>query len=199
MQSTTNQVKLYPVWSNFIYFIAALYAIALALKQIKWLDRILFFVFGVLILITGVFSIVYHLHTPSWTNNQNITETKRFKKWLSFDQSFAIVVGVYAILFLLYRILYTHWYIHSLRNFKTFPLWLNTNFYLSLLFILLSVIFYLMANAYNHDAVNCAKHNLNCFHNNLDAYDIFHSNWHIFTSILMIFWISLLKNTYKWK
>lgn len=190
----TNQLKLYPVWSNFIYFIAALYSIFISFRyKLKRLDRVLFFIFGVIILLTGAFSIKYHLTTPSWTNNQHITDTERFKKWLTYDQSFAIIVVIYALLFLIYRIV-IHYYNNNHKGLL--PLFYDSNFYLSILFIILSFVFYMIALGHHENATEC--NHVNCFHTNLDSYDIFHSNWHIFTSIGLIFWISMLKTSYEW-
>lgn len=196
-----NQLKLYPVWSNFIYFIAALYAFFIGMNTKIRLKCFSFLIYAIIILLTGIFSIVYHLNTPSWTNNQYVNNSRKFKKWLMMDQIFAIILLLYSFFFLVFRIgqLYYHQKVSNsfLQWFKKLPLWRDGNFYLSILFIVLSLVFYLIASNHNHDASECQH--MNCFHNNLDAYDIFHSNWHIFTSIALLFWITLIHHSYGWR
>lgn len=187
-----DSLKLFPVWSNFIYFIAGIYALIVSYRKSIW-----FGVFGVLILLTGIFSIVYHVNTPSWTGEIQTTKSDEYHKWLKVDQSFAIILLIYSILFFVSRII-------QLRlNLKTKMLKFvtNNNFLLAILFLILSIIFYCMSHRHIVDASGCnatASHGKQfCIHGNLDAYDIFHSNWHIFTSIGLIFWISLMNDSYR--
>ena len=204
-ESDPEFVKLYPVWSNFIYFVAGLYAffVAITFKRLST-PFILFLLYSILILCTGIFSIVYHLHTPSWTGKINTHKTPKFKKWLNVDVGFAISLLLYSLLFLILRI--AVFYRNHKGNFPIQQLLYNPNFFLSIIFITLSIIFFTIAGNHYSEAHSCNKHKQNnnnnnhmiCFSKNLDAYDILHSNWHIFTSFALIFWISLLHTSYKW-
>lgn len=188
-----TDLKLYPVWSNFIYFITSIYALMLSMSMSSRVDivkKVLFFVYSIVILLTGTFSIIYHVNTPSWTGSKDVTRTEDFKLWLKLDQSFAIILVIYSLLLLLFRLI-----VHKFSFYYVLKLVSNPIFVLSVLFIILSVIFYCIAHNHYEEADDCpGKNNMNnlCFHSNLDSYDIFHSNWHIFTSIALIFWISLL-------
>lgn len=70
----------------------------------------------------------------------------------------------------------------------------SKDFYLSLLFIILSGVFFGLSSEHDHNAQGCDKSA--CFDTQLDSYDIFHSNWHIFTSIGLIFWTNTMLFTY---
>lgn len=195
-----DQLKIYPVWSNVIYFVAAFYAFFISLRSFSLkLKFALFLLYAFIILFAGIFSIMYHVNTPSWTGNPDLVYTERFEKWLNLDQAFAILVVVYSALFFVYRIGVYYWNIGigSLRGkplCKKVPFLFDPNFALSLLFIVLSVIFYGIAHNHFDKTSDCKK--TACVHINLDSYDIFHSNWHIFTSIALIFWLTLLNNSY---
>ncbi len=183
-----DQLKIYPVWSNFIYFIAGIYALIIAINAYCNRDRTkmgLFLIYSVIIMLTGTLSIVYHTTTPSWTGNPEIIETNKFKTFLKSDQAFAILLAVVSLLFLLYRVYVTR----SVLRFVIDP-----SFSLAVLFILLSCVFYGISNHHFSQTSDCPKQK--CVNVNLDAYDIFHSNWHIFTSIALIFWITLMNNSY---
>ena len=189
-------VKLYPVWSNFIYFVAAVYAFFVAITYKRFsLNFNLFFIYFVLILCTGIFSIVYHLHTPSWTGKFNTHKTPKFKKWLNVDVGFAVSLLIYSILFLIVKVLI----FYQKQQRIPFHQLKNPNFFLSILFIILSVVFFQIAGNHYSEAHSCNNrknnnHFVDCFSKNLDAYDILHSNWHIFTSLALIFWISWLSH-----
>lgn len=184
-----QQLKLFTLWSNFIYFIAGAYALLISYFEYK-LNKVtsklsLFLVYGLLLILTGSFSISYHLHTPSWTGNYNTVNTKRFEKNLELDKGFAVGIMVYSLLIFLFRIwICKIWFIY------------DSNFYFAFLFGLLGFIFFGIANKHFEETGECKKRKL-CVHTHLDSYDIFHSNWHIFTSISLIFWISLIYNSYK--
>ena len=199
-----NQVKLYPVWSNFIYFIAGIYSIVVGIyascNKYKIYDKIImFFLFGLILIATGTASIIYHLNTPSWTGDPETVETDKYKTTLKIDKGFAITSIIAALLLFSYRMtqifLQTNlWYVLIIT--------LDPTFILAVLFIILSIIFFVIAKDHNHDAINnCKEQNNkeNCFSDSIDAYDIFHSNWHIFTSIAAIFWISFINSTYSLK
>jgi hypothetical protein len=178
-----DQLKIYPLWSNFIYFIAGIYALGIGIYN----KNILFVIYGILIILTGIFSIVYHMYTPSWTGNVEIINTNTFETYLKLDQSFALLIVIYSLLFFIYRL-----YVFN-NNRK---LLFDFNFLLALLFIIFAFIFYGISHNHFTKTNDCVKQK--CINVNLDAYDIFHSNWHIFTSIALIFWINVLFNTYKY-
>lgn len=196
-----DQVKLYPVWSNFIYFITAIYAITLSYVSfcLKYkLKFTLFAVYGIILILTGLFSILYHMNTPSWTGNPDTKNTEKYKKYLLLDQGFALTLLIYSLLFL-FGILGRRIYLirHNflklfVKTFQDIPR--DVNLYLSILFFVLSFIFYGMGTTHVKLTEDCKKDV--CVGTNLDSYDIFHSNWHIFTSIALIFWISFLNNIY---
>lgn len=198
-------VKLYPVWSNFIYFIACIYAFFVAITFKSLSAKTLFLLYSLLIFCTGIFSIVYHLHTPSWTGKINTHKTPKFKKWLNVDVGFAVSLLLYSLLFLIIRIAM---YRNRKGKFPIKQILYDPNFFLSVFFIILSIIFFSIAGNHYSEAHSCNNnqdqennnhhHRMICFSKNLDAYDILHSNWHIFTSIAIIFWISLLYNSYTW-
>lgn len=193
-----DQLKIYPVWSNFIYFIAGCYAFVISIRSLLSTKNkntrkgILFLLYAIIILLAGIFSIVYHVHTPSWTGDPEIIETNEFDIWLKLDQTFAILIVVYSFLFFLFQIL-----LYYIKN-KKLPkeLLFDPNFSLSILFIILSFVFYGIAHKHFDQTSECTiKH---CVNINLDSYDIFHSNWHIFTSVALIFWITVINNLYHY-
>lgn len=200
-----DQLRIYPVWSNFIYFIAGLYSLILGFQLPIVIDKsFLFLTFGLLLIFTGSFSIVYHMNTPSWTNNPKYINDEEFHKWLKVDSGFAITTVVFAIFMLLFRIsmfhpIYRKYKYTFIQYIFCYPLFRDPNFWLSLLFIILSVTFYYLAHGYNLQATTECKNKRKCFNTNIDSYDILHSNWHIFTSIAGLFWITTINHSYKWK
>lgn len=175
-----NTLKHYPVWSNFIYFVSGLYVLMLGIGY----SRLEFIIYSIVILLTGIFSILYHLNTPSYTGNQDTWNSKKYKNFMLLDQIFACLVVVLSFILFLWR-----------GYLKTFWIYLDSrDFYLSILFIILACIFYVIGTKHNKKAKDCNK--TVCFDTQLDAYDIFHSNWHIFTSIGLIFWTNTLLITY---
>lgn len=211
MDEIENQVKLYPVWSNFIYFIAGMYSLFytfVVFKNDKYNRKyeriVLFGIFGIILIFTGIFSIIYHLNTPSWKEDPTYIQESEFKKSLNVDSSFAITTTVWA-LFMFAYIIFTQYTKLGMKSL--FIHLINPSFGLSILFIILSIIFYSIAHNYYTKSIECGDKNTKkgkdyielCFSQNSDAYDIFHSNWHIFTSIAAIFWIDFLKESYTWK
>jgi hypothetical protein len=183
-----DQLKIYPIWSNFIYFIAAIYSLIIAINAycIKMKSKtILFTLYSILIMLTGIMSIVYHTNTPSWTNDATVIETQKFKMLLKNDQVFAITLCIISLLFLFYRV-------YVLKSIL--PFIFDPSFSLAILFFVLSGIFYGISDHHFKQTSDCSRQK--CVNVNLDAYDIFHSNWHIFTSIGIIFWITLINNSY---
>lgn len=205
MSSDKDQLRLYPVWSNFIYFVAGLYAICVSYssKDESKLKTALFFVFGVLLTFTGGFSVSYHMNTPSWEDNPETIQNHNFKESLAIDKGFSITLIVYGLLFFFYRLFVT-FFAHNGALWK-YQLFHDPNWWFSLLFIILSVVFYFLAEySFNQATGQCVKKTneekmMNCFTDHIDVYDIFHSNWHIFTSLVGLFWITMLKNSYNYK
>ena len=177
-----HKLKEYPVWSNYVYFVTTAYVAGIGIRYRK----IEFILYSIIILLSGIFSIVYHKHTPSYTGNRATWDNKHFKLWSILDQVFAALVVVVSIFFFLWRA----WVLKSF-----FPFMYSNDFYLSILFIILSSIFFVLGNEHHKSAKECNK--LNCFDIQLDSYDIFHSNWHIFTSIGLIFWTNVLLFSYQ--
>ena len=176
-----HKLKEYPVWSNYIYFITSAYIAGVGARCRK----IEFVLYSIIILLSGIFSIVYHKHTPSYTGSRETWDDKNFKIWSCLDQGFAVLVLVVSILFFIWRV----YVVRSIVPFlKSHDLWL------SILFIILSSVFFVLGDEHHKRALECNKHR--CFDLQLDSYDIFHSNWHIFTSIGLIFWTKVLLVSY---
>ena len=206
-----DEITLYPVWSNFVYFIAGIYALVISLilftipspstsTKTKILLGSSFLLYACLIFLTGIFSIIYHQNTPSYIGKFNTHKTKEYKKWLNVDCGFALTLLVYSILLVLFEFIVLGQN-KDIKNFIKF-IFCNINFYFTLLFLILSSIFYFIAGNHHTQAHNCIRDKQgqenkdNCFSDNLDAYDILHSNWHIFTSLGLIFWINVLKDVF---
>jgi len=146
---------------------------------------------------TGAFSVHYHHHTPSWTNDPETVHTEKYKHSLSLDVGFAYTTIALSFAFLLYRAFCVKFNGTSLLHF-----WEDPNTYFSLMFMILSGIFYFLGGYYFDEATGkCVKKTeeekaMACFEDKISAYDVFHSNWHIFASITGIFWLNMLKNSY---
>jgi magnesium-transporting ATPase (P-type) len=206
-----DALKFYPLWSNFIYFFAFLYSLIIAIatqQKIKQTNgngngngteskyKIFYFsIMSLFILLTFIASMVYHCYTPSFTENKNANETKEFKISLIADKIMAgSSIFIAAIIFIV-RIIK----IKTTKTNKTnnwFPLFKDPNFYWLILFIILSIICWVIAGDHVDEATNDEECDDQCFNVNLDAYDIFHSNWHIFAGLAAIFYLSMLNNTY---
>ena len=198
MDNDENQLRIYPVWSNFIYYIAGVYSLSIGIYYRKNIERsLLFTIFGILLLLTGTFSILYHVNTPSWTGNPDSIDDPEFQRWLNVDSAFAVTTSVFAIFMLVVRIFRYHCvFIKSKKGIISYPLFYEPNFWFAILFIILSIIFYYLAHGYNTQAISCKGGR--CFDTYIDSYDIFHSNWHIFTSTAGLFWITFLNHSYMW-
>ncbi len=210
---SNDPLKLYPVWSNGLYFVSGIYAIILGIFQNFFNKKFVYtsefkfssskniqkyfnkhnaaFIFlGLLIIGAGISSIFYHLHTPSWYGFDIPRDDyeDEYKKLLALDMTFAIASIVFASFFLVER------GFHSRCFFKN--VFKDPNLYMTILCIALSITFFFIAGNHSHSASEC--NNKKCFDKDIDVYDIFHSNWHIFAAFGSIFWINLLKNTYLW-
>ena len=204
MKTDEEQLRLYTLWSNFIYFIVGLYSIIIAFllyckeKIIK--DFFFFSLYGIIILCTGTFSVLYHLKNPSWTNDPETVHTEKYKHSLSLDVGFAYTTIALSFLFLLYRMYCVYSKEKSLKSLIKFLE--DPNAFFSLMFMILSGVFYFLGDYYFDEATGqCVKKTeeekaMACFEDKISAYDVFHSNWHIFASITGIFWLNMLKNSY---
>ena len=177
-----DQARLYPMWSNFMYFIGSFYSFIITFCHKNNYDKSVFIMFGILLLITGISSILYHKHTHSW--NEQLKPIKNYKLFLNLDMSFAILSGLYGIFVLLF--------VMYIRVKTIYPLISNINFWFSLLFLFLGLAFYLIARDSLSHSLECKR--IKCFENRIEGYEIFHSNWHIFTSIGAIFWVIVINN-----
>lgn len=209
---SNDPLKLYPVWSNGLYFVSGIYSIILGIFQDFFNRKCLYtselkfstpntikkyftkynasFIFlGILIISAGLCSIFYHLHTPSWYGFEIPRDDyeDEYKKLLVLDMTFAILSIAFATLFLIERGLHSRCFRKILKD---------PNFYLTFLCITLSLVFYFIAGNHNNSANECATKK--CFDKDIDVYDIFHSNWHIFAAFGSIFWINMLKNSFFW-
>ncbi len=127
------------------------------------------------------------------SGDSDIVENENYKLWVELDTNFATFLGVVILVIFLIRM----FFIYKNYTFNTFPLWKDSSLYLAILFGIISIIFYVLAHEYNKNAIHNCK-NDKCFSQNLDAYDIFHSNWHLFTGFSIFFWIMLIKNTFNY-
>ena len=188
-----SAANVYNIWSNFMYFIAGLYAIFVAiLCDFPNADRGLFSIIGIFIIITGIVSIMHHLNTPSWTKKK---KNENHELMSEIDTCFSITLFVVGLVFFLKRL----YFIRS----NMMPLIKDPVLYLVILFGIMSLVFFIIANEKNEKAnTGCYSENLSksktkeCVKDNHEEYDIYHSNWHLFTGIFALFGITLLKNTF---
>jgi hypothetical protein len=181
----------YNVWSNFIYFIAGIYSILIGIsyKNIGLVFTIGFILFGILLISNGVVSCIYHTHTPSFNGNIKQKENQEYIHFCDIDRYISISSFIYGMLFFLLRL-----YFSDKKKILSDP-----SLYLTILFGVIGIVFVIMANSYERDTETCESKQENtekCIYNDLVAYDIFHSNWHIFTGVAIIFGITVIKNTF---
>jgi len=185
-----TQLQNYAIWSNFIYLVSGTYSIIISYRLQNLIKTsIVFFLWGLLIMASGITSIFYHINNPSWTDNPKTLDSETYKNLLKADMSLSISSVCIGILFLIYRIRYCY------CNKRINNILHNSNFWFALLFMVLSAVFFFLSNNSFKDSINC-KDQTNCFDENLDDYDVFHSNWHIFSGITSIFWLITLNDTY---
>lgn len=186
-------VNAYNLWSNFMYFIAGIYAILIAsLIELPKFDRVLFIIVGIFIIINGVISCVYHVHTPSWNNNNE--DPHKYKLTNEIDMAISLTSLAIGTLFFIGRLYHL--------GYKSKILLKDPVLYLVILFGIISLVFYLIAREKSNKANHiCHKEHKDedlkmCIKDNHEEYDIYHGNWHLFTGIFALFGITLLKNTY---
>jgi len=189
------QVRNFSVWSNFIYFLTGFYTLILAFKLTKsncyFLYKYIFYLSAILIFLTGIFSILYHTHTPSFTQNRHIINNPVYEEYLNYDQGFALTTSLYSILILIIVICLQYKFFKQNRIGIECCIF-DLNLWLAILFIILSIVFYVLGGAYTKQSLNCKRQK--CFKNRIDGYDIFHSNWHIFTGISLLFFNTFVYN-----
>lgn len=194
-----DPLKKYPVWSNFVYFFVGLYAwiIAVSHKKEK-LDAFAFIAFGLLIIGAGISSVVYHLKTPSWTGDPETKNDQEYKISMKCDMAFSISTIIYAFLWLFLRI-GVYYRANKYNGICNFPMFADSNWWLAVFFVCLAIIFYWVAYDHNHTANDKCKDDKSCVDKNLDGYDVFHSNWHIFAAVGGFFVVNVLHDSYSWK
>ena len=186
-----NYSKLYPVISNIIYFIILLYAIAIIIKKSSHKDKlsvilmVILAIFSILSLLAGIFSVIYHLNTPSWEVNPETKQKEQFKKSLDLDKGFALILFIYGLLVLLGLIVYT-------RQFKY--IFLNPNFWMGIIFAILSILSYTLATTFDKKSYQCSEGDIGCFKRYQNIYNMYHSAWHLLSGFSAIFWILLINN-----
>lgn len=199
---TEDPLKHYPVWSNFVYFFAGVYSLVVSYliqpkqRAISNINSAAFFCFGVLIIGAGISSIVYHLRTPSWTGDLGSKNEENYKISAKCDMAFAISAIIYACIFLIVR-LAVYYCDTPFNGIINIPLFNDSNWWISVFFIVMAIIFFGIAHAHDSNTEKCKE--TNCVDANMDGYDVFHSNWHIFAAVGAFFWINVLTNSYSWK
>lgn len=185
-----NQLQLYTVWSNFIYFVVAIYSICIAISYLKTkkIPAYGFIIYGTISFFVGLFSILYHLQTISWTGDMDSEKKEEHVIFHMVDKIFAIMMFIIMISVFFGLSIYK-----TLKESK-FDGLLDPNFYFTIIFCTVSIIFYLTALNHNSHAVTECKNVKECIDVNLDGYDMLHSNWHLFTGVSSIFWLSFIKN-----
>lgn len=191
-----NQLQKYAIWSNFIYFVAGLYSFLvsfiLSQKRYKY-SSIIFLMWGFLIITNGIISIYYHFNNPSWTDKPETLNSNVYKDTMKADMGISISNFIIAIIFLIYRFKVCYC---TCGTFSKIPILYDSNFLFSILFLALSGVFFFLSDHSFKDSIKC-KNAEDCFEENLDRYDVFHSNWHTFSGITSIFWLITLKNSFK--
>jgi len=199
--------KLFPVLSNVIYFILGAYILFKAVYpwaclntnlnvvnfDLKVFTTILI-ILSIFIFLSGSFSIYYHMHTPAYQNIPDYEESEEYKQALSLDSSFALISSLMALLIL---IVYCSYY-------KTTDLFRNSNFYLLVVFIALSIASYIGAGKFwkiSYTECERIENNNNmgtpCFKDYQTLYNMYHTSWHLFIGFAGFVWIWLFLDVMK--
>lgn len=181
-------IKDYNIWSNFTYFISGIYAIIVPFIVRGGIGPVytgLFILAGILIILDGVISCVYHHHTPSYKSDESQKHREEYKILCDSDRYLAITSATLSVVLLLMRI-----YAGKLMVILRDP-----TFYLTILFIIIGFVFYFLARQSENSIETCSSSK--CKIHNMDSYDIFHSNWHLFTGISILFGLTTLKHTFE--
>lgn len=180
-QKRKDIIRDYNIWSNFTYLIAGMYSVILGIKQPTKIRQSLFCIYGILIFIDGVISIIYHMETPAFTGDTKKVYEDKYTILSQIDQYMALSTLLFFIAFISWRIRFV-----SLKDPMLF---------FTILFFIISIVFFSLGRHHNEKSIFDCK-NDNCIIHNMDSYDIFHSNWHLFTGITFIFSITLLNNSF---
>lgn len=211
MEDTPDKnLSIYPIWSNFIYFISAIYAFAVGIfYPISKPYKGLFIILGVIIFLAGLFSVLYHIETPSHKHDSTAIHSEEYTRYSDLDVNFAILLCSYMVvlfLFVLITTLYKHLYktgvnyyipIIGPNKLISYPLFKEPSFYLTILFAIIGIVFYVISNDYGYKSIHKCNNDI-CFTKYTEAYDIFHSNWHLFTGVMTLFFITMIKNSFTW-
>ena len=180
-------IKDYNIWSNFTYFISAIYALIIPFITLNMSKgyKALFIASGILIALDGSISCIYHQFTPSYKENKDQSKEEEYKILCDLDRYLAIMSAVLSAIIFLMRI----------YAGKFWVIVKDPTFYIMILFIAIGFVFYFMARKYDDELETCK--NKKCIVYHMDSYDILHSNWHLFTGISILFGLTTLKHTFE--
>lgn len=175
-----NALKLFPVWSNVLYFVAAVFSLVLAACSSY---KAVFVLFFLLFAFTGSFSVVYHLNAPGWAMRPG--GNGGYRKWLAADESLSITTVVVALLA-------TAWKVYAFPGRSS----RDSNLYFAVIFAIVAVVFYSIAHGYLHHATKkCPEEERrrDCFIQNTQPYQLYHGAWHLFTGVASLFFLQFLQ------
>lgn len=196
--------KLYPVLSNVIYFFLAAYIIVktICLSRCKnkadnktyALTIALLVIISIFIILSGIFSIVYHMNTPGYTEIPKYGETEKYKESLSLDSGFAMTSAIIALIALI---------VYSI-NYKSWEMFMNSNFWALVAFSVVSIFSYVGAGVFwkagyqeCENIENKQEKGTPCFKDYQTLYNMYHSSWHLFIGFAGFFWIWLFFDLMK--
>lgn len=187
--------KLFPVISNVIYFFLAIYIAfrtvwlncCITRKSTHELGMITFALslLTLLLILAGIFSILYHMNTPAYTEIPHYQDTNEYEEALNLDSGFAMTSSILALIILIVYGIY----------YKTFDMFKNTNFYFLIIFVALSVISKVGAGVFWNVSYEECRHEEEikkpCFKDYQNLYNMYHTSWHLFIGFAGFFWAIL--------
>lgn len=190
MATIHNTIQKYNIWSNFMYFVAGTYSISIGIflhahpsNELVYIPTpISFGLMGTLLYTVGITSCIYHSHKQEVPNGG----IEHFAQLSNTDTYLSLATFIYGFLFLCMRIAITGNILKILKD----PV-----LYITLLLGIISIVFYTMARVYDNRALFVCE-SLDCIQDNMLTYDVFHSNWHLFTGMTALFAITLIKHTF---
>jgi len=192
--------KLFPVISNLIYFILALY-ISVKITCLNrcgiskaWPLGMTTFALGLITLflvLSGIFSILYHMNTPAFKDEPYYQDSNAYQDSLNLDSGFAMTSSLIALIILIVYGIY----------FKTTDMFFNSNMYFLIVFIVLSIVSYIGAGvfwrvSYDECTIEEVENGQNkigkpCFRDYQNLYNMYHTSWHLFIGFAGFFWAIL--------
>ena len=198
--------KMFPVISNIIYFILALY---ISVKTVclnscgskrgfpLGLTTFALGLITVFLILAGVFSILYHMNTPAYKEEPSYQDTDRYKSALNLDSGFAMSASLIALIIL---VIYGF-------HYKPLDMFRNSNLYFLVIFLVLSIISYIGAGVFwnvSYDECKLADENGDgnsigkpCFKDYQNLYNMYHTTWHLFIGFSGFFWVWLFFDLMK--